>query len=173
MIRSGRGIYPKLKYSLSRRAFLGTVASGALGLAALGIRTKKQNVAAHIGGAILGANAELGHLLRTGVAPQVAEQREISVTIVGGGISGLSAAWKLDKLGFSNFCLLELEANVGGNSISGQNHISAYPWGAHYVPVPGKEANLVQELFYELGVITGHDSTGRPFYDESDICFPV
>ena len=36
--------------------------------------------------------------------------------IVGGGIAGLSAAWKLRKSGITNFRVLELEDEAGGNS---------------------------------------------------------
>ena len=67
-------------------------------------------------------------------------------------MSGLSAAWWLEKHGFRDFVILELEKEAGGNSRYGQNEISAYPWGAHYVPVPNTEAVLVRELFTELGL---------------------
>ena len=34
---------------------------------------------------------------------------------------------------------------------------SSYPWGAHYVPIPGKAAGLVREIFTDLGVFDGRD----------------
>jgi predicted NAD/FAD-binding protein len=98
------------------------------------------------------------------------ETLETEVAIVGGGISGLSAAWELGRLGIQDFLLLELESESGGNARGGKNPVSAYPWGAHYVPIPGKEATLVRELFEELGVITGYDSKGLPIYDEYFLC---
>ena len=73
--------------------------------------------------------------------------------IVGGGIAGLSAAWRLDKRGFRDFVLLEMLAQPGGNARWGENEVSAYPLAAHYVPIPNKEAVLVRELFEELGVL--------------------
>ncbi len=90
--------------------------------------------------------------------------------IVGGGIAGLSAAWWLKKNDYSDFLLLELEGNVGGNSQSGQNSISAYPWGAHYVPLPGPDARFVRMLFEELAVISGYDARRAPIYDELYLC---
>ena len=63
------------------------------------------------------------------------------IVIVGGGMAGLSAAWRLDKRGFHDFVLLEMEPQAGGNSRWGENEITRYPWAAHYVPVPGRKAN--------------------------------
>ena len=67
-------------------------------------------------------------------------------------MAGLSAAWHLDKRGFRDFVLLEMEPHAGGNSRWGENEISRFPWAAHYVPVPAKGESLVRELFEELGV---------------------
>ncbi len=87
------------------------------------------------------------------------------IVIVGGGIAGLSAAWRLQKRGFHDFVLLEMEQQPGGNSRWGQNEITAYPWAAHYVPVPNARASLVRELFEELGVL----KDGK--WDERRLCF--
>ena len=48
-----------------------------------------------------------------------------------------------------------MEREAGGNARWGENEVSAYPWGAHYVPIPGKAAGLVRELFTDLGVFDG------------------
>ena len=79
--------------------------------------------------------------------------KSMPVVIVGGGIAGLSAAWRLHKRGFKDFVLLEMNEQAGGNSRWGENEITAYPWAAHYVPVPGPKATYVRELFEELGVL--------------------
>ena len=60
--------------------------------------------------------------------------------IVGGGIAGLSAAWRLQKRG-AEFVVLEMEETAGGNARSGRNDATAFPWAAHYVPVPGPRAD--------------------------------
>jgi glycine/D-amino acid oxidase-like deaminating enzyme len=85
--------------------------------------------------------------------------------IVGGGIAGLSAAWRLHKRGFRDFVLLEMNDSAGGNSRSGENEVSAYPWAAHYVPVPGSKAVYVRELFEDLGVLQ------NGVWNERYLCF--
>ena len=90
---------------------------------------------------------------------------KIPVVIVGGGIAGLSAAWRLDKRGFRDFVLLEMHGQAGGNARWGENEITAYPWAAHYVPVPGKTTALVRELFEELGVLR------NGVWDDRYLCF--
>ena len=78
----------------------------------------------------------------------------VSVVIVGGGIAGLVAAWELQKRGVS-FRLLEMEDDVGGNARAGYDGPGglAYPWGAHYVPIPSRRAHAVRGLFVELGLL--------------------
>jgi len=96
----------------------------------------------------------MGHKLRDRARFAPAKQTiKIPIVIVGGGIAGLSAAWRLDKRGFRDFVLLEMQERAGGNARWGENEISPYPWAAHYVPVPGKKATLVRELFEDLGVL--------------------
>lgn len=90
---------------------------------------------------------------------------KIPAVIIGGGMAGLSAAWRLQKRGFTDFVLLEMNDQAGGNSRWGENEITAYPWAAHYVPVPGKKAAYVQELFEELGVLKNGE------WEERYLCF--
>lgn len=71
-------------------------------------------------------------------------------------MAGLCAGWRLATRGVNDFVILEMEAQAGGNARWGENDVTAYPWGAHYVPVPGKAAGLVRELFIDLGVFDGH-----------------
>ncbi len=78
------------------------------------------------------------------------------VVIVGGGISGLAAAWKLARSGFTDFRVLDLEPRAGGTAMWGDAPVTAYPWGAHYLPVPGPRARAARELLRELN---GHGST--------------
>lgn len=90
--------------------------------------------------------------------------------IVGGGISGLSAAWRLAKAGVDDFLVLDMESEPGGNSRGGQSPLVAYPWGAHYLPLPTREAVHVRELLAELGVLQGDPASARPTYDERYLC---
>jgi hypothetical protein len=124
---------------------------------------------------LLGPSRELGHKLRSAyIEPDpanVTQKSSTSLTIIGGGIAGLSAGWWLKKHGINDFEILELEKSVGGNSISGSNQYSAYPWGAHYVPLPNAETEYVRMLFEELKIIQGYDkSSGLPIFDELMLC---
>jgi hypothetical protein len=123
-----------------------------------------------ISGTIVGASHQIGHRLREGVFPEPQQTREVPVVIVGGGIAGLSAAWKLAKSNFHDFALLELEAEAGGNARWGQNDVSAYPWGAHYLPVPTAEATAVRELLDEMGLVQAYGPDGEPIYDPRHLC---
>lgn len=122
-------------------------------------------------GELLGTAFARGHRLREGPFNEVpSETRRTGVVIVGGGISGLSAAWRLAKAGFDEFLLLEMESEPGGNSRAGQSSLVAYPWGAHYLPLPTREAIWVRELLAETGVLQDDPAAAQPRYDEHYLC---
>ena len=123
-----------------------------------------------IAGSIVGASHEVGHRLRAGGLPEPQEIRDVPVVIVGAGIAGLSAGWKLAKSGFRDFEILELETDAGGNSRWGANEVSAYPWGAHYLPVPSSESTAVRELLEEMGMVHDLGPDGDPIYDPRHLC---
>src|SRR5437016_9573688 len=134
-----------LSYVASRRKFL---SAGLIGLTAKAER--------RITGSFVNESHELGHRLRDGQAISLPHRTiKTPLVIVGGGIAGLSAAWRLDKSGFRDFILLEMAPQAGGNARWGENEISAYPWAAHYVPIPNRKSALVRELFEELGLLHG------------------
>ncbi len=141
----------------SRRRFLGTSA------ALVGLTCKAGR---SLAGGFVDGSYVLGHRLRDrGAFPAPARTVRLPLVIVGGGVAGLSAAWRLDKRGFHDFVVTEMEPRAGGNARWGENEVSAYPWGAHYVPVPGRRATLVRELFEELGVLR----SGQ--WEERYLCF--
>jgi glycine/D-amino acid oxidase-like deaminating enzyme len=108
----------------------------------------------------------MGHQLRDRASfSQPKQVAKHAVVIIGGGIAGLSAAWRLHKKGFTDFVLLEMSDRPGGNSRWGENEITAYPWAAHYVPVPGPKAIYVREVFEDLGVL----KNGQ--WEERYLCF--
>jgi phytoene dehydrogenase-like protein len=109
-------------------------------------------------GVLTGPNHLLGHRLRRPASadfPKPTETRRVDVAIIGGGIGGLSAAWRLARAGVSDFLLLDMESEPGGNSRASRNAVSPYPLGAHYLPLPPREAVAVRELLRELGALKG------------------
>lgn len=150
---------------MHRREFL-TLASAAATLAACGSRVAPPLPP----GRFSGANHLLGHRLRQPDFPAPTETRRTAVAIVGGGIGGLSAAWKLARSGCDDFLLLEMESEAGGNSRAATNPVSAYPLGAHYLPLPPREARATRQLLAELGVLQGDPDAAQPVYDEQYLC---
>jgi phytoene dehydrogenase-like protein len=140
--------------SLTRRTF----SAGLIGLTAKADKP--------VAGGFVNESFQLGHRLRDHAAfRKPTKQIRVPVVIVGAGMAGLSAAWRLDKRGFHDFVILEMEPHPGGNARWGENEVSRYPWAAHYVPVPVKGEELVHELFEEFGLYRD----GR--WDERALCF--
>ncbi|HWY21202.1 MAG TPA: FAD-dependent oxidoreductase [Candidatus Acidoferrum sp.] len=143
----------------SRRKFLQSASAALVGLSIKG-------GTGAIAGSFVNDSFQMGHQLRDRknfLQPKQVVKR--SAVIVGGGIAGLNAAWRLHKKGFTDFVLLEMNDQAGGNSRWGENEITAYPWAAHYVPVPGPKAIYLRELFEELGVL----KNGQ--WEERYLCF--
>ncbi|MEW6751286.1 MAG: FAD-dependent oxidoreductase [Candidatus Latescibacterota bacterium] len=118
-----------------------------------------------IPGRIVNPGTPRGHLLRQRRSPGSflpPEEPLFDAVVIGGGISGLCAAWKLERAGVQRFVLLELEDELGGTSISGCSGSTPFPWAAHYVNIPPPEAGCVHEVLGDLGVIEGYDAAGRP-----------
>jgi phytoene dehydrogenase-like protein len=125
-----------------------------------------------IDGSIVGPSLELGHRLRNHNAFDLSADRfrDIGVVIVGGGIAGLAAAWRLKRSGYNDFVLLELEGSPGGTARSDRSPVVAYPWGAHYLPAPTQENPELVKLLDELGVLEGVDRHGEPLIAEQFLC---
>ncbi len=102
--------------------------------------------------------------------PKPTRSIETDTLIIGGGISALSAKRWLEKQGQRNILLVEMDDHFGGNSHFGKNSVSAYPWGAHYIPLPDIRNIELIDFLYESKVITGFDSLGIPVYNEYYLC---
>jgi hypothetical protein len=120
-----------------------------------------------ITGRIVGQDGHRAHLVRNRSqlpawvppAEGAAAVETADVVVVGGGVAGLVAAWRLASSGVFDgagggtnkpgraagrprprprVVVLELEEQAGGNSLPGFDPASGlrYPWGAHLVPVP-------------------------------------
>jgi protoporphyrinogen oxidase len=144
--------------TVTRRTF---IQSAGFSIAGLSLKTEPK-----IDGSFVNESFQQGHLLRDRATfPAPKQVVKVPVVIVGGGIAGLSAAWRLQKRGFHDFVLIEMSDQAGGNARWGENEITAYPWAAHYIPVPGHKAVYVRELFEDLGVL----KDGK--WEERYLCF--
>jgi len=140
---------------ISRRLFL----SAAL----VGMSCKSRRGPA---GSLIDDGGTRGHRLRSPNASGARARNERKpVVIIGGGIAGLSAAWRLKQRGFTDFVVLEMEPHAGGNSRWGEHEITPFPWAAHYVPVPGPDAVELRAFFTDLGVLEGDQ------WNERALCF--
>ena len=148
---------------MKRRDFLAASAASALPLAC---RRKPEFPFA---GELVGPDLMLGHRLLSGASAEPDRYEPVSVLIVGGGVAGLSAAWRLSGGGLDDFRVLELESEPGGTSRSGRNHVSPFPWAAHYLPVPDRGNHGVLRLLEECGVVAGFDAKGEPIFAEESM----
>jgi monoamine oxidase len=95
----------------------------------------------------------------------------LDCVIIGGGISGLVAARRLQRSGVTNFLLLEKEDPVGGVSKAGGSPDRTHAQAAAYTVLPYND-NL-NETYEDLGVITGYEmGSGLPIIDPKYIIKP-
>jgi NAD(P)-binding Rossmann-like domain len=136
----------------------GAVGIGGVAVASQYYRSNK------MAGSLDGVNMARGHRLRDGGFPAHSREEQAGIIIAGGGVAGLTAGWMLTEAGFKDFQILELEDRFGGNARSGQNAISSYPLGAHYLTIPNQEAIALHHMLKKLGMIIG-EKDGAPLYD--------
>jgi FAD dependent oxidoreductase. len=121
---------------------------------------------------VTGTNHVLGHQLWAKNFPKPTEEIKTKYLIVGGGISGLSAARHFKNHGEDDFLMVELENHLGGNSSNGENKFSKFPLGAHYLPIPNKEDVEIIEFLRECKMYLGDDENGLPILDDYQLTFP-
>ena len=105
-------------------------------------------------GTLVGASHEVGHRLRSAPPPRPTQWESHDVVIVGAGVAGLAAAWRLG----GKTLVLELEPHIGGTARS----TATYPWGAHYIVAPSEENRVLAKLLEEMGV-TRNGEIGEEF----------
>lgn len=123
-------------------------------------------------GEIVGANWQHGHILLEKRDYELSEDswQDVKIAIVGAGVAGLSAAWKLKRDGESDLVILELEKEAGGTSRSGKSEPVGHPWGAHYLPVPFRENAELVELLDEMSLTEGLTEDGDIQIKEQFLC---
>lgn len=155
-----------------RREFIkyGLITSSVFFGSMYGIKQLKKNRVNHKGhytGQWLD-QSERGHQLRDAIKQTASAEIKIPMLIVGGGITGLLTGYYLKKNGFNDFKILEMNSSPGGNSSYGQNSISKFPWGAHYIPLPNKENVALIEFLRDLGLASG--GNGNIEFSDEFLC---
>lgn len=120
----------------------------------------------------VGQSPERGHAIRDGAlrAGTVHERVRVPILVVGGGVAGAAACWRLARAGHHDTMLVELEPELGGTARGGSTPRSAYPMGAHYLPSPHASFAELFVLLDDLGLVLGRDRDGNPDFDPSAIC---
>lgn len=147
---------------MDRRSFLSLAgAAGASALSAAAFyRWQEITPAVHYPG-----RAE-GHFLRDRKnLPAPSEVVETDVAILGSGIAGLTAAWKLKREGHKGALMID-GPQAFGNAAGGSFGELAYPTGGHYLPLPSPESVHVREILFDLGIILRDPMGEKPYYDE-------
>ena len=122
-------------------------------------------------GVLVGTAERRGHWLFGPSRPVPGRREKTGVLILGSGVAGLAAAWKLGREGFQDYRVLEMEDQAGGNCRHARYPESAAPWAAHYLPLPTRESRATLELLEDLGLVRGWTPLGDPLYDERHLCF--
>ena len=100
---------------------------------------------------------------------------DVPVAVIGSGAAGLSAAWRLRKEGWrGKIAVLSGPERLGNCAARADSFGGLHPTGAHYLPLPPQEAELVRELLQDLGVLKKGLRDRRPEYDEASlVCAPL
>lgn len=157
---------------MKRKTFLQLLSSTLAGAITVSLTGCKQALAGGVKFIRSGGNAAVGHMLWQDAPEKESGGKEIKtdVLIIGGGVSGLTTAYFLQKHNINNFLLLELDEKAGGNSKYGENSFSKYPYAAHYLPIPNANNQALIDFLVEKKLITGFNEAGEPFYDEYSLC---
>ena len=118
---------------------------------------------------------DIGHRLR-GLKPSEwpapSAEYKTDVAIVGSGIAGLTAAWRLAREGHTRFAMI-MGPEPHGNAASASTLIDGerlrYPTGAHYLPLPSMESVHVRAMLADFGVLLDGAASETPTYDERAI----
>ena len=147
---------------MQRRSFLlaagGTMA--AAGLAMTGWRWQEITAQAHYPG------RAAGHVLRAAQTwPAPGAHFDTDGVVLGSGIAGLTAVWKMHKEGRDDYLLID-GPEPDGNAAGGRHGDLAYPTGAHYLPLPSVDSFHVREVLHDLGILLRNPTSEKPYYDE-------
>jgi hypothetical protein len=159
-----------MKTGPNRRQFLEAALSSAAGLA-LGQDESQEARARRIPARFVGDAFERGHHWITPDPEKlhVDRREKTAVVIVGAGIAGVVAAWRLQSGGVDDFVLLELEDKAGGLARSGMMGATAVPFGAVTMAVPHAATSPAVMRFLEFGGVARRQVSFSPQVFDSGV----
>src|SRR2546425_220917 len=150
-----------LAASLASRFSLGELLGGPTG------GGKPPTAARGYDGELIEESYDIAHRLRDGAlaipSSLVPEGPLHDAIVLGGGVSGLMAAWELERGGLSDVVLYEKEDYIGGNARKGHANGTDYTCATWSVVRP-KDPFLLK-LFQDLGIVQGMAADGTPRID--------
>ncbi|MEC7118899.1 MAG: NAD(P)-binding protein [Pseudomonadota bacterium] len=115
---------------------------------------------------LIDTGQQMGHRLRDlREMPPIQATRTVDTLILGSGVAGLTAAWRLYQQGHTDVLMLT-GTEWMGNASRGQWSGLSYPRGAHYLPFPTAESSHVIEMLRATGVLQGSAIGQVSSYDE-------
>lgn len=125
-----------------------------------------------LAGEVLSARwMNVGHRVRDAAVPAPRQTDRAEVVIVGAGVAGLAAGWRLVRAGYAGKVVqFDVGDRPGGTSMAGGSRAGPFAMGAHYITMPSPECRHVRAMLADFGVITGFDADGRPRYDPLAVC---
>src|SRR2546427_4219049 len=166
----GGGLKATLVAGLSARFSLGDLMAGGRALApAAGPAAKGGSATGARGydGELIEESYSIAHRLRDGaleIPSALSPEGPLhDAIVIGGGVSGLMAAWELARGGLSDVVLYEKEDYIGGNARKEHANGTDYTCATWSVVRP-KDKFLVR-LFQDLGVVQGLGADGTPRID--------
>jgi monoamine oxidase len=148
--------------SATRRDFIAMMLGAPLAMACRGTPARATPPGVLVDTGMARAHATI----RDAAPPVVTQWRQHRVVIVGGGIAGLAAAWELRRRRVTDVLVLELDDAIGGTARSGSSPVTPYPWGAHYIVAPSRDASDLIALLGEMNAFEGVAADGTPIVDE-------
>ncbi len=97
------------------------------------------------------SDAAVGHILRESQSYDLGENKTTECLVVGGGIAGLAAAYRLRQ---KDFLLCELSPKLGGSSSAHYYKDQYFAQGAHYeLAYPAYYGQKLLQILFDLNII--------------------
>src|SRR5262245_5986500 len=156
-----RGVTRRLLLGGSLRA---TIAAGVVGrMSILDVLAAERTLPRRYEGELIEERYGIAHRLRDGSLeiPTLAPEGPLHDAIVlGGGVSGLMAAWDLVRGGLEDVVLYEKEDYIGGNARKGHANGTDYTCATWSLVRP--KDPFLKRLYADLDMVTGYEPDGTP-----------